>query len=93
MYPSFLFSLMSQNGKILDDLFIFYESKKHLKVTHPGGTSGIKGSNWSRQWRNCSKHVIVKRLANKTTHCCGASRKEKHPSESIRSAKEMVATE
>jgi len=52
-------------------------------MTHLGGTSGIKGSNWFRQWRNYSKHVMVKRLANKTTHCYGSSGKEKQPSESI----------
>ena len=52
-------------------------------MTHLGGTSGIKGSNWFRQWRNYSKHVMVKGLANKTTHCYGSSGKEKQPSESI----------
>ena len=51
-------------------------------MTHPGGMSDIMGSNWFRQWRNCSKHVMVKRLANKTTHCCGSSGKEKQQSES-----------
>ena len=39
------------------------------------------------------KHVKVKRLANKTTHRCGSSGKEKQPSESIWSAKKMVAME
>ena len=81
--PPFLFSLTSQKGKILGNLFIFYKSEKSLKVTHPRGTSGIKGSNWFRQWWNCSKHIIVKRLANKTTHRCGSSGKDKQPSESI----------
>jgi len=78
-----LFLLMSQKGKILGNLFIFYESEKSLKETRPEGTSDIKGSNWFRQWWNCSKHVMVKRLANKTTLRCGSSGKEKQPSESI----------
>jgi len=81
--PPFYSFLRDKKGKILDHLFIFYESKKSLKVTHPRGTSGIKGSNWFRQWWNYSKHVMVKRLANKTTHRCGPSGKEKQPSESI----------
>jgi len=79
--------------KILGNLFISYESEKSLKETRLGGTSGIMGSNCFRQWWNCSKHVMVKRLANKTTHRCGSSGKDKQPSESIWLAKEMVAME
>jgi len=54
----------------------FMSQKRALKETHPRGTSGIKGSNWFRQWWNCSKHVMVKRLANKTTHCYRSSKRK-----------------
>ena len=75
--------LTSLKREKLSNLFIFYKSEKSLKRTRPRGTSGIKGSNWLRQWWNYSKHVMVKRLANKTTHNCGPSGKVKQPSESI----------
>ena len=42
-------------------------------MTPPGGTSGIKGSNWFRWWWNYSENIKVKRLANKTTHRSGSS--------------------
>jgi len=45
--------------------------------------SGIKGIKWFQQWWNCSKHVKVKRMANKTTHRCSSSGKEKQPSENM----------
>ena len=63
--------------KMTSDLAIFsvLESyKKRWKLTPPGGTSGIKGSNWFRWWWNYLEQVKVKRLANKTTHCRGSSR-------------------
>jgi len=55
--------------------------------------SGIKGRNWFQQWRNDSKYVMVKRLANKTTYRCGSLGNEKQPSERISSAKNMVEME
>ena len=52
---------------------VFIESEKSWKLTPPGGTSGIKGSNWFQWWWNFSEQVKVKRLANKTTHHRGSS--------------------
>ena len=75
-WTAFLILFNELKREKLGNLFIFYESEKSLKRAPPRGTSGIKGRNWFRQWWNCSKHVMVKRLANKTTHCCGSSGKE-----------------